>query len=337
MEKPSSSVVLLPGQAAFQGKGQMAEIGLMWEQIRNPVIVPFLRLMVFVCLAMSTMLFVERVYMGVVIVLVKIFGKKPMKRYKWEPMRDDLELGNSSYPMVLVQIPMYNEREVYQLSIGAACGLSWPSDRIIIQVLDDSTDPLVKVRRSNYQSIKTQSGKQALNFFNFLNWQDLVETECGKWSSKGVQIKYEIRNNRTGYKAGALKEGLKRSYVKQCDYVVIFDADFQPEPDYLLRAIPFLAHNPEIALVQARWKFGKQIIIKIRCHAVPPSFIKCPSISGSISLEQEDDRVSARLELLHLSIFTGLLDSSPSVIFFPFLPFLFHFFLISPSYPLNIL
>ncbi|KMZ75161.1 Glucomannan 4-beta-mannosyltransferase, family GT2 [Zostera marina] len=228
MEKPSSSVVLLPGQAAFQGKGQMAEIGLMWEQIRNPVIVPFLRLMVFVCLAMSTMLFVERVYMGVVIVLVKIFGKKPMKRYKWEPMRDDLELGNSSYPMVLVQIPMYNEREVYQLSIGAACGLSWPSDRIIIQVLDDSTDPLVK---------------------------DLVETECGKWSSKGVQIKYEIRNNRTGYKAGALKEGLKRSYVKQCDYVVIFDADFQPEPDYLLRAIPFLAHNPEIALVQARWKF----------------------------------------------------------------------------------
>jgi len=50
-------------------------------------------------------------------------------------------------PMVLVQIPMYNEREVYKLSIGAACGLAWPSDRVIVQVLDDSTDPTVKQRR----------------------------------------------------------------------------------------------------------------------------------------------------------------------------------------------
>ncbi|PNX87699.1 glucomannan 4-beta-mannosyltransferase 9-like protein, partial [Trifolium pratense] len=93
---------------------------------------------------MSVMMFIERVYMGVVITLVKLFGRKPEKRYKWEPIKDDIELGNSCYPMVVVQIPMYNEREVYQLSIGAACGLSWPSDRIIIQVLDDSTDPTIK-------------------------------------------------------------------------------------------------------------------------------------------------------------------------------------------------
>jgi len=51
--------------------------------------------------------------MGVVITLVKLFGRKPEKRYKWEPMKDDIELGNSSYPMVLVQVPMYNEREVH--------------------------------------------------------------------------------------------------------------------------------------------------------------------------------------------------------------------------------
>jgi len=48
--------------------------------------------------------------------------------------------------MVLVQIPMYNEREVYKLSIGAACALEWPTERFVIQVLDDSTDPVVKVR-----------------------------------------------------------------------------------------------------------------------------------------------------------------------------------------------
>lgn len=83
-----------------------------------------------------------------------------------------------------------------------------------------------------------------------------MELECQRWASKGINIKYEVRDNRNGYKAGALKEGMKHSYVKQCDYVAIFDADFQPEPDYLWRTIPFLHHNPELALVQARWKFG---------------------------------------------------------------------------------
>ncbi|CAN1357116.1 Glucomannan 4-beta-mannosyltransferase 9 [Linum perenne] len=204
------------------------QLSMVWDQIKAPLIVPLLRLAVAVCLIMSVMLFVERVYMGVVIILIKLFGRRPEKRFKWEPMKDDVELGNGVYPMVLVQIPMYNEREVYQLSIGAACGLSWPSDRIIIQVLDDSTDPTIK---------------------------DMVELECQRWASKGINIKYEIRDNRNGYKAGALKEGMKRSYVKNCDYVAIFDADFQPEPDFLWRTVPFLVHNPEIGLVQARWKF----------------------------------------------------------------------------------
>ncbi|PWA64926.1 nucleotide-diphospho-sugar transferases superfamily protein [Artemisia annua] len=119
--------------------------GTMWEEVREPLIVPFMKAMVTMCLAMSIMLFVERVYMGVVIVFVKLMKYKLDKRYKWESIKEDLEMGNSAYPMVLVQIPMYNEKEVYQLSIGAACGLSWPSNRIIIQVLDDSTDPLIKV------------------------------------------------------------------------------------------------------------------------------------------------------------------------------------------------
>ncbi|KAL8193130.1 hypothetical protein R6Q57_027034 [Mikania cordata] len=203
-------------------------MGIMWEQVREPFIVPFMKMMVIMCLAMSIMLFVERVYMGLVIVFVKLMRYKLEKRYKWEAIKEDLETGNSVFPMVLVQIPMYNEKEVYQLSIGAACGLSWPSDRVIIQVLDDSTDPIIK---------------------------DLVELECKRWAGKGINIKYEIRDNRNGYKAGALKQGMKHSYVKQCEFVAIFDADFQPDPDFLWRTIPFLANNPELALVQARWKF----------------------------------------------------------------------------------
>lgn len=93
-----------------------------------------------------------------------------------------------------------------------------------------------------------------------------MELECQRWANKGINIKYEIRDNRNGYKAGALKEGMTRSYVKNCDYVVIFDADFQPEPDFLWRTIPFLLLNPEIALVQARWKFGKLLSIILITH-----------------------------------------------------------------------
>ncbi|XVE68655.1 hypothetical protein DITRI_Ditri09bG0086200 [Diplodiscus trichospermus] len=224
----ATSRTIIPGTFQVSQDAITGQIGLIWQQTRAPLIVPVLKVTVVLCLAMSLMLFVERVYMGTVIVFIKLCKRKPEKRYKWEPMKDDVELGNSAYPMVLVQIPMYNEKEVYQLSIGAACGLSWPADRIIIQVLDDSTDPAIKT---------------------------LVELECQRWASKGINIKYEIRDNRKGYKAGALKEGMKHSYVKQCDYVAIFDADFQPEPDFLWRTIPFLVNNPEIALVQARWKF----------------------------------------------------------------------------------
>lgn len=90
--------------------------------------------------------------------------------------------------------------------------------------------------------------------------QELVGVECRRWANKGINIKYEIRDNRNGYKAGALQDGMKQSYVKYCDYVVIFDADFQPEADFLWRTIPFLVHNPELALVQTRWKFGNHSI-----------------------------------------------------------------------------
>lgn len=89
------------------------QLTLIWNQIKAPLIVPLLRITIFLCLIMSVMMFIERVYMAIVITLVKLFGRKPEKRYKWEPIKDDIELGNSTYPMVLVQIPMYNEKEVH--------------------------------------------------------------------------------------------------------------------------------------------------------------------------------------------------------------------------------
>ncbi|CAI0442456.1 unnamed protein product [Linum tenue] len=218
------------------------------------VVVLVLQLVVKLCLAMSIMLFLEKLYIAAVVASVKIIRllrKLPAARMyngtSFHALRghdhgddrlhdhgdesgimvDDLE-ANHHHPMVLVQIPMFNEKQVYELSIGAACGLSWPSDRLIVQVLDDSTDPAIK---------------------------RLVKTECRRWESKGVNIKYEARENRNGYKAGNLKRGMKHSYVKQCEYVAIFDADFQPEPNFLRLTVPSLLRDPDIALVQSRWSF----------------------------------------------------------------------------------
>uniref|UniRef100_A0ACD5WJD5 Uncharacterized protein n=1 Tax=Avena sativa TaxID=4498 RepID=A0ACD5WJD5_AVESA len=130
--------------------------------------------------------------------------------------------------MVLVQIPMYNEREVYQLSIGAACRLTWPADRLIVQVLDDSTDAAIK---------------------------ELVKAECSRWARIGVDVRYEARHDRAGHKAGNLTEGMRHGYARRCEFVAIFDADFQPAPGFLADTVPLLLRDPALALVQTRWEF----------------------------------------------------------------------------------
>ncbi|XAR69698.1 Glucomannan 4-beta-mannosyltransferase [Bertholletia excelsa] len=184
------------------------------ESKRVWLIIPLLRIAVVLCLIMSVMLVAEKAYMAVVIASVKLLGRRPEKRFKWKPIEED--------------IPMFNEKEVFQLSISAACRLSWPSHRLIIQVLDDSTDYTIR---------------------------GMVEEECKRWERKGINIKHECRDKRRGYKAGALARGMALTYAGDCDYVAIFDADFQCEADFLRRSLPFLIHNPHLALVQTRWKF----------------------------------------------------------------------------------
>ena len=112
----------------------------------------------------------------------------------------------------------------------------------------------------------------------------MVRSECEKWIRKGITVHYISRDNRNGYKAGAMKEAMEIDYVRQCDYVAIFDADFQPTPDFLKRTVPHFkvcpcpnskyfvwSHmdswlmtifvqwesqdNEELGLVQARWSF----------------------------------------------------------------------------------
>lgn len=206
----------------------LGKIGQILGLIKLFFLVPLLRICLYICLFLSLLLSLEWFHLMIVSVLLKLFRKKPEKRFKFEEIKDDLEGGSEAFPLVLVQIPIANEVEVYKLSIGATCNFSWPTDRLIIQVLDDSSDQATK---------------------------DMIEKECARWANEGINIRYQGRDTREGYKAGALKHGMEQDYVKQCEYVALFDVDFQPEPDFLRRAIPFLVHNPELGLVQTRWRF----------------------------------------------------------------------------------
>ncbi|KXG30765.1 probable mannan synthase 6 isoform X1 [Sorghum bicolor] len=200
-----------------------------WAEVRAGLLVPLLRAAVLLCTAMSVIVLAEKVFLGAVSSVMKLRRRRPSRVYRCDPIaRPDKDEEAAAYPMVLVQIPMYNEKEVYQLSIGAACRLTWPVDRLIVQVLDDSTDAVIK---------------------------ELVKGECERWAAEGINVKYETRKDRAGYKAGNLKEGMRHAYVRGCEFVAMFDADFQPAPDFLVKTVPFLVHNPSLALVQTRWKF----------------------------------------------------------------------------------
>jgi beta-mannan synthase len=132
-------------------------------------------------------------------------------------------------PQVAVQLPMFNERAVCQSVIDCCAELDWPAHRLLIQVLDDSTDP------------KTRA---------------LVDEKAAEWRERGVAIDVLRRTNRQGYKAGAMKEGMDALAADGYAYVAVFDADFKPEPDFLLRTVPYLEGNPRVGYVQARWVFS---------------------------------------------------------------------------------
>ena len=124
-------------------------------------------------------------------------------------------------PRVTVQLPIFNEQYVVERLLEAICKVKYPREKLDIQVLDDSTD-------------------------------ETVEVACGlveRYAALGHPISYHHRTKREGFKAGALAEGMKTA---KGEFVAIFDADFTPPEDFLLRTIHHFS-DPGIGMVQARW------------------------------------------------------------------------------------
>ncbi len=141
-----------------------------------------------------------------------LFRKNVHPKKEWEEL-----------PHVTIQLPMYNESYVVERLIDHIVTLNYPKDKLEIQVLDDSTDDTV----------------------------DKAKAKVDHYQQQGIDIQYIQREDRVGFKAGALDYGLKTA---KGEFVAIFDADFLPDVDFLMDAMPYFSHE-KVGVVQSRWTY----------------------------------------------------------------------------------
>ena len=129
---------------------------------------------------------------------------------------------DADLPVVTTQLPIYNERFVVERLLRAVVAFDYPAGKHEIQVLDDSTDESLATNRALVAMLQAE----------------------------GHDIHHIHRQDRTGYKAGALEAGMAQA---RGEHIAVFDADFVPEPDFLRRTVPFLVADPQCGFVQTRW------------------------------------------------------------------------------------
>lgn len=142
------------------------------------------------------------------------------RRFKPQPKGT---FADNDLPTVTVQLPIYNEMYVVERLVKAVTELDYPRERLEIQVLDDSTDETATI----------------------------AEREVKKYQAQGHNIIYIHRDDRSGFKAGALSNGLKRATG---EFILVFDADFIPKPDCIRRAMDYFT-DPQVGMVQMRWSY----------------------------------------------------------------------------------
>jgi len=143
--------------------------------------------------------------------------------------KGDLEIdhiADKDLPYITIQLPIFNEMYVVERLLDNITSLDYPKDKLDIQVLDDSTDATV----------------------------ELSENKVNEYKAKGYNIELITRTDRSGFKAGALKEATLKA---RGEFIAIFDADFLPNKDFLRRTIPEFK-NPKVGVVQTRWEHINQ-------------------------------------------------------------------------------
>jgi cellulose synthase/poly-beta-1,6-N-acetylglucosamine synthase-like glycosyltransferase len=160
------------------------------------------------------------------------------------PRPDLPALARADLPPVTIQLPIYNEMYVADRLIDTVCEMDYPRELLEIQVLDDSTDET----------------------------REIAELAVRRHAARGFDIKYLHRVDRTGYKAGALEAGLR---LAKANYIAIFDADFIPPKDFLLKTLPHFT-DANIGMVQARWGHINQdysLLTKVQAILLDAHFV----------------------------------------------------------------
>jgi cellulose synthase/poly-beta-1,6-N-acetylglucosamine synthase-like glycosyltransferase len=151
-------------------------------------------------------------------------------------------------PFVTVQLPVYNEMNVVERLLDAVAAIDYPADKFEIQVLDDSTDET----------------------------SVLMAQKIAVLQQRNIAVTHIQRQNREGFKAGALKHGLT---MAKGEYIAVFDADFLPSSDFLKQTIPFFA-DPCIGMVQTKWgHINKDTSLLAKLQAI--------ALDGHFSVEQQ--------------------------------------------------
>lgn len=182
------------------------------------------------------------IFMYAIAQLNLLFNYLASKRKK-----DNQELFDFSnpdnIPFVTIQLPVYNEMYVMERLLDNIAKIDYPHNKLEIQVLDDSTDETVETTRKHVESLRVN----------------------------GLDIQHITRTDRSGFKAGALKEGLK---IAKGEYIAIFDADFLPKENWLKRTIPYFK-DKSVGVVQTRWSHinrNYSILTKIQAFALDAHF-----------------------------------------------------------------
>ena len=171
-----------------------------------------------------------------------LFNYLKADKYSTESPKFDFT-NQDEIPKVTIQLPVFNELYVMERLLDNIVELDYPSHKLEIQVLDDSTDESVESTAKQIKSLQ----------------------------KRGFDIQHIRRTKRVGFKAGALREGLK---IAKGEFIAIFDADFLPKSDWLKRTIPFFK-DLEIGVVQTRWSHINRdysLLTKVQAFALDAHF-----------------------------------------------------------------
>ncbi len=161
----------------------------------------------------------------VILVILSIYGfHRYYMIYLYRKYKDKNPVPESQFkelPPITIQLPVFNEKYVVERLIEKVAMMRYPRNLLQIQVLDDSTD----------------------------DTSTIAKKKCDEIRARGIDIAFIHRTDRSGFKAGALENGLKTATG---EFVAVFDADFLPDEDFLEKTIHYFTDS-KIGMVQARW------------------------------------------------------------------------------------